>query len=155
MHGLQLLSQHMPPKPPLSILELVLAVLPSRHTEHLIQLLERQSLSLRNKQENPNPAYDTPGSIPSESALRFECGLQTWPAEGEDEVEAPGRCGGEGHADFTDVEGEGFGAVGEWHGSHARRIKNFEQIHARRDHGDFRGRVFDPEGETGPEKEDG
>ena len=54
------------------------------------------------------------------------------------------------------MEGEGFSAVGKGHGTHARGVKYFEEVHARGDHAyAFWLCGIQPEREAGPEKEDG
>lgn len=80
-------------------------MLPRRQGEDLIQLLERQGLGLGEAEVRKDPAEDVPGRVPAEGALGFEGLHQRGPGEGNDEVEAPGCGGGEGHADVADVEG--------------------------------------------------
>ena len=54
------------------------------------------------------------------------------------------------------MQREGFGAVGEWDGTHTWGVEDFEQVHAGCDHANSLGSYFrDPEGEASPEEEDG
>lgn len=126
---------------------------PGRDPEDLIQLLQRQRLRLGHEQQDADPADHAPGRIPPEGALILEGTLQRRPSEGEDEVEAPRRRGGEAHADLADVQRERLGAVGEGDGAHAGGVEDFEEVHPRGHHGDFLN-VGEPEGEADPEQED-
>ena len=137
------------------ILQLIATVCPGGDAEDLVEFLEGEGLGLGEEEQDEDPSDEAPGGVPGEGALGFEGGLQARPGEGEDEVETPGRGRGEGHADFANVQREGFGAVGEGHGAHARRVEDFEEVQARRHHGDFLGHVCEPEGEARPEEEDG
>ena len=49
---------------------------------------------------------------------------------------------------------ERFSRVGEWDRTFARRVEDFKQVHACRDHGDFGPGVLKPEREARPEKAD-
>ena len=54
------------------------------------------------------------------------------------------------------MEGEGFGGVGEGDGAHAGGVEYFEEVHACGDHAyAFWFCGMQPEGEAGPEEEDG
>lgn len=88
-----------------------------RHAEHLVQLLEGLALGFGEEEQDEPPTNDVPGCVPAEGALGRECCEEGWPGDGEDEVEEPGCCSGEGHAVCADVQWVGFRGVGEWNGA--------------------------------------
>jgi len=73
---------------------MVAHVLASTDAEYLIQLLEGESLGLRDEEKYQEPQNDTPGPIPSKRPLGFESGEKMRPGETQDEIEAPGRSRG-------------------------------------------------------------
>ena len=130
-------------------------MLPRRHPENLVQLLQRQFLRLRQEEQHSNPANQIPGAIPCKPTLRLKGSYQSGPGERDNEIETPRRSCGKGHADFADVQGERFGGIGEGDGAHAGGVEHFEEVHARCHHGDLLRLVFYPEREPGPVHRDG
>lgn len=85
------------------LLEAVPCVSTQGNREHAVQFLEGLLLGLGHKEEHEEEADDVPGRVPRECALGLESLLHRGPGNREDEVEEPGRCGGEGHANGPDV----------------------------------------------------
>lgn len=74
------------------------------HGENRVQLLESALLGLGKAEVGEDPAEKVPPCVPAESARGRESFLQRRPSEREDEVEAPCRGAGKGHAVLADVE---------------------------------------------------
>lgn len=127
------------------------------HREHLIQFLEGLALGLGQEQQHEPKADDVPGRVPAERALRLERREKRRPRHGQDEVEEPGRGGGEGHAHVADVQRVRFGRVRERHRALAGRVHDTEEVRAQRDAPDTGAHVrgWDPETEAGEKKGDG
>lgn len=129
-----------------------------RHGEHLVQLLEGLPLRLGHEHQDQPPPDDVAAGVERERALRGEGVEERRPGDGEQEVEEPGRRGGQGHAVRSDVQGVGFGGVGERDGTLAGGVDDAEDVDAQRDAGDagpvVRG-LGDPEAEAGEEEGEG
>ena len=137
-------SRHVLLQIPRQLLGIVPRELLIAHSEHGIQLLEREVLRLGEQEVAVHPAEEVPRSIPPERALWGESLYERGPGQGEQEVEAPAGGGGEGHADVAEVEGEGFGGVGEGHGALAGRVHGHEGVDGGGDGGEplLRGTQF-------------
>lgn len=133
---------------------------PVTHVEHGIELLERQVLRFRQQEVAVHPAKEVPRRVPSEGALFREGIDERGPCQRQNEVEAPARCGREGHAHVAQMQGECFGAVGEGHGTLAGRVHRHEDVYGSGDGSEARGRglVFsvkrEVKGHAAPEEAD-
>lgn len=129
-------------------------MIPRPNTKHAIQLLQRPLLRLRQTKITKHK----PGEIKRRVVCKRAGGCkgidEGGPSEGNYEVEAPCGGGGKGHAVFADVEGEGFGGVGEGDGTFAGGVDDHEEIDAGGDAGEAACRVGfgDEEGEAGDEE---
>lgn len=131
-------------------------MLPCGHRKDLVQFLKRQGFRLWQEQQYKEPKNQAPSGIPSKRTLRLECRQQRGPCEAEDKIKAPSRRCRKRHSDLTDMQREGFSAVGEWDGTHAWGVEDFEQVHAGCDHSNsLRFQFPNPEGEASPKQEDG
>ena len=126
-----------------------------RHAKHLIQLLQTQRLRLRQAEIRKRPPEHVPRGVPPERALGFERRFERGPRETYDEVEEPGCCGRERHADVADVQRECFGGVREWDGALAGGVHDHVEVDACGDAREAGGFGGDVEGEAGEEEEDG
>jgi hypothetical protein len=108
LQRLRILQQHKLLNPPRNLRQPIRRMRPQRHLKHPIELLKRLPLRLAHEQQHKEPQDTAPRCVPRERALRLEREQERGEGDREDEVPEPGRCGGEGHAEFADVEGEGF-----------------------------------------------
>lgn len=113
--------------------EAVPRVCAQRHREYAVQFLECLFLGLGHKEQHQEKADNIPGCVPSKGTLGLKSLLHGWPGHREDEVEEPGRCCGEGHADGSDVEWVGLGGIGKRHRAFAGGVDHAEQVDAKSD----------------------
>lgn len=83
-----------------------------------------KTLGLGEEPENESPTDQVPGGVVVEGTLGGESTLERRPCQGQDTIEEPTDGDGVRHANVTDVEREGLGTVGEWHGTLRWRVED-------------------------------
>lgn len=116
VHGCN--GHHIPPHDvladiPRQLLRVISGVFSIANIEDGVQFLECKSFRLGQQEIAIHSAEQVPASVPAKGAGGSESGAQRWPAEGDDEVEAPASGCRKGHADVANVERESFSRVCE------------------------------------------
>jgi len=127
--NLSLPLQNPAPNPPRQdLLKLIRRMRSSRHTKHIIQLLERSLLSLRQEKEDECTSHEIHRRVEAESALDAERLELSREGEGYDGgPEIVGRDG-PGHAYFSVGQREDFSGVGERHGPFAGGVESVVDV---------------------------
>ena len=132
---------------------MVAHMLPGRHGKHVIQLLERALLRLRDPEEYHNERKDIKTAVEAKRTRRCESVEDARPGEAEDG--GPEEAGGDGpgHADFAVGEWKDFRRVGEGDWALAGGVKGGEEHDEEGDDAEMGGLVRgDVEREAGCEE---
>lgn len=127
-------------------------------TKDLIQLLQRQTLRLRQKQQHRHEPHNIPPGIPAKRPRRRKRSLQTRVRNRQHKIKEPRRRRRETHSQRPNIQRIRFRGIRKRYGPFTGGVNDSEEIDSQGDTGDARGvmrAVGDKETEAGEEEEEG